>query len=77
MQYTTKAEKAIAEQWVHRYVNSKHQLSIRQYTRLMCWLGGDTFKEIAAADGVTEQAIANSVRRDLKKVQKFAKENDK
>lgn len=75
---TTQNEKRYAEQWVHRYVNSPSvAFSILQYSRLMVWLNGDTFDMIARDEGVTTQAVARSVKRDLQAVLAFAKANDK
>lgn len=76
MAYTTKKEKDQLAQNVHKYIQAGNSLSILRYTRLMSWLGGMTFAEIAEEQGLTAQAVANSVRRDAKLIKKFATEND-
>lgn len=76
MPYTTRAEKLLAQAWVHRYINADHKLSIRTYTRLMSWLGGLTFAEIAAEESVTPQAIAQTVTKTVREILQFAKDND-
>lgn len=67
-----KENRELGHLWLNRYVQAGHKMSIQRYQRLMCWLLGDTYAQIADAEGTTAQAVAHSVRRDLKRVQAFA-----
>lgn len=72
-----KSEKEKIITHVHKYVNARQPLTLIQYTRLMRWLEGMTFKTIASDDKVSEQAVAYSVKRDCSRIKKFAEINDK
>jgi DNA-binding CsgD family transcriptional regulator len=77
MNYTTKKEKREIMDRLHALVNDGHSLTIKRYQRLVLWLEGNTFAEIAKVEGVTAQAVSQSVRRDFLRVQTFVKDNNK
>lgn len=62
---------AVLEQ-LNQYVQSGGNLTAWQYKRLTMWLNGYTYKEIAAEEKISTQAVAFSVKRDLQKVQDYA-----
>lgn len=73
MHYTTKEDKILVQNTIHRFVQTGDKLSVKRYQRLIMWLEGNTFAAIAKVEGVSQQAIANSVRRDFARVKRFAK----
>ncbi len=75
--YTSNQEKQLVNKWLQRYARANQSLTVIRYVRIMRWLYGETYQQIAEKDGVTAQAVAHSVKRDVKKILEFAKENDK
>ena len=77
MHKTSQQEKDEVLRWIDKYVQNSPILTIRQYKRLACWLAGMTHQQIADEEGVSHQAVAQSVKRDVKKKLEFAKTYDK
>jgi len=71
MPYTTKEEKAQALQDLLRYVQGGGDISIQNYLRCHAWLNGTSFYSLGLEAGISAQAVEQSVKRELKKVQKF------
>ena len=77
VKHFTTDDKEQAQTALPNYIKApESRLTIEQYMRLNMWLEGSTYKQIAADSGVTVQAVAHSVRRDLKKVLAFANDKD-
>lgn len=51
-------------------------MTVQQYKRLVSWLSGQTFAEIAEEEGVRPQTVAYSVKREVKSILKFAEEQN-
>jgi DNA-binding CsgD family transcriptional regulator len=75
-QYTSREEKRLVLANVHKYVNARSPLSIVSYTRLMQWLNGLTYQEIAWEQRVSPQAVAANVKRSVNLILAYAKEQD-
>lgn len=73
MKYTTKAEKELVAATVNKYIHSGYSLTIQRYTRVVSWSNGMTLQDIATEEGVTHQAVGQTVREDFKKILDFAK----
>lgn len=77
MAYTSRQEKREALEHINQFVNTGNDISIQRYQRLVSWLNGMALWEIAASENVSQQAVAQSVRRDFKTLQQFVKDNYK
>ncbi len=67
----SKTDKQLALSALHQFVNEGNKLTVQRYSRLVRWLSGDRFVEIAMEDNVTSQAVAKSVNRDYARLQEF------
>lgn len=72
MTYTTAADKELVRHNLVRYTNAGKPMTISSVIRLQQWLEGKTFKEIAEEEGVTDSAVAYSVKRSVKAIKAFA-----
>jgi len=68
MKYTSADEKELIRQNVHKFVNDGQKLNLQSYIRLMSWLDGQTYAEIAKEEGVSDSAVAFSVKRSVEAI---------
>lgn len=71
------ADKVLLQRYLDKYIHAGLPLTLGQYKRLASFLAGLTYEQIAQDEGVTQQAVGQSVRRDLKRIKQFAINNDK
>lgn len=71
--YTSQADKELVAEHLVGWAREHHTLTVKRYFRLGKWLNGDTFEVIAREEGVTKQAVGQTVRRDFKEILAFAK----
>lgn len=71
-------EKQAMLELVNKYVQTEGSvLTVQRYQRVISWLNGMSFAEIGQEEGVSAQAISQSVKRDLVLAKAFAESNDK
>lgn len=73
MHNTNRAEKIIVQTWIDRWVRDTPKLTVQRYQRVAGWMGGLTYKEIGDMEGVSFQAVARSVKRDVKLIIEYAR----
>lgn len=74
MKYTKRQKQILVQQWIDRYIKSQRKMTLVQYRRVAGWMGGLTYAEIAGLENVSPQAVAASVKRDVKAIIKFSEE---
>lgn len=70
MGYISREERERASGYLNRWINSSEagNVTAQQYRRLASWLNGKTFQQIANEEGVTAQAISQSIRHNYKRL---------
>ena len=68
----TQAQKRLIQANIDDFVRDQQPLTVQQYKRLASWLAGMTMAEIAEEEGVTQQAVGASIKRDSQRILNWA-----
>lgn len=69
----TRTEKQALLNQLQLYTRSDaaKSMTLQQYQRLVSWLNGMSFTEIAQEEAISPQAVSQSVSRDIRKIEAY------